>query len=178
MSGHSKWSQIKHQKGITDKKRGQLFSKLLRAIAIAARQEPNPQFNPRLRSAIETAKESNVPGENIERAISKASSEKSLTDVLIEAYGPGGIQMIILGITDNTNRTVSEIKHLLSEHESKIAAPGSVVWAFDSTPDLGWRPKFPQAASEEIRGKMSGLIDALDERDDVQDIITNLEELS
>src|SRR3989338_11296018 len=109
MSGHSKWSQIKHKKGTTDQKRGQLFSKLLKAISIAAKKEPNPLYNPRLRSVIEKAKENSVPQENIERAISKASEEKNLDEVIIEAYGPEGAALIIQGVTDNTNRTVAEV---------------------------------------------------------------------
>src|SRR3989344_9395701 len=104
MSGHNKWSQIKNQKGAADKKRGQLFSKLLKAISIAAKTEANPQFNPRLRSVMEKAKEFNVPQDNIERAVSKASETKNLEDITVEAYGPEGAALIIEGITDNTNR--------------------------------------------------------------------------
>src|SRR3990167_1562402 len=105
MSGHNKWSQIQHKKGRADKERSAVFTKLLAAISIAAKSEPKPDFNPRLRAVIEKAKENNVPQENIERAINKASEEKSLEEVIIEAYGPEGTQIIIEGITDNTNRT-------------------------------------------------------------------------
>lgn len=172
MSGHNKWSQIKTQKGITDKKRGQLFSKILKAISIAAKTEANPQFNPRLRSAMETAKEFNVPLDNIERAVSKASETKNLEDVIIEAYGPEGVALIIEGITDNTNRTIAEIKHILTEHNAKIAHPGSVLWSFEKTPE-GWKAKFPQAISESAKGQVSKLVEALEEHDDVQNITTN-----
>ncbi len=175
MSGHNKWSQIKNQKGAADKKRGQLFTKLLRAIAIAAKTESNPQFNPRLRSAIDTAKENNVPQDNIERAVNKAAEEKLLEDVVIEAYGPEGVALIIEGITDNTNRTVAEIKHILTEHNTKIATPGSVLWAFTAAPEYGkgWEAKFPQAISEDSQQNLQSLIEALNEHGDIQRVITN-----
>ncbi len=178
MAGHSKWAQIKHKKGAADKKRGQLFSKLLKAISAAAKAEPNPQFNPRLRSAIEKAKESNVPQENIERAISKASEEKNLEDLTVEAYGPGGVAMIITAITDNRNRTISEIKHLLGENGAKMANPGSVLWSFDQEPGTGnWVPKFPQEISEEIKEDINSLVSALEEHDDIQSVITNSKQI-
>lgn len=174
MSGHSKWSQIKHKKGAADKKRAQLFSKLLKAVSAAAKSEPNPQFNPRLRSAIEKAKENNVPQENIEKAISRASEEKNLEDLIIEAYGPGGIAMIITAITDNRNRTISEIKHLLNENEAKMANPGSVLWSFEQKQSAGeWVAKFPQKITAETAEKMASLISILEEHDDIQGVITN-----
>lgn len=173
MSGHSKWSQIKHQKGVTDLKRGRLFSKLLKAISAAAKAEANPQFNPRLRSAIEKAKESNVPQENIDRAISRAAEEKNLEELLIEAYGPESSQLIIEALTDNRNRTISEIKHLLGENEAKMANPGSVLWAFEKAAE-SWKPKFPQQISDSAKEKLSSLITALEEREDVQKVTTNL----
>src|SRR3990167_1828281 len=121
MSGHSKWKQIQHKKGAADLKRGRIFSKLLRAISVAAKTEPNPQFNPRLRSAIETAKENNVPADNIERAISKASEAKNLEDVVVEAYGPEGSALIITAVTDSKNRTINEIRNILNERQAKMA---------------------------------------------------------
>ncbi|MDE2001201.1 MAG: YebC/PmpR family DNA-binding transcriptional regulator [Patescibacteria group bacterium] len=172
MSGHNKWSQIKNQKGAADMKRGRIFSKLLKAISIAAKTEANPQFNPRLRSAIEKAKQFNVPQDNIERAVSKASEEKPMEDIVVEAYGPEGVSLIIEGITDNTNRSISEIKHLLAEHDAKIATPGSVLWAFEKS-DNAWKPKFPQDVSDESKQKIAALIEALEDHDDVQNVITN-----
>ncbi len=157
---------------MTDKKRGQIFSKILKAISIAAKTEPNPQFNPRLRSAIETAKSANVPQDNVSRAISKASEEKATEDIVIEAYGPEGVSLIIEGITDNTNRSISEIKHILTENGAKIANPGSVLWAFEKTSE-GWLAKFPQKISEDGRKKISNLIEALEEHDDVQKVVTS-----
>lgn len=173
MSGHNKWSQIKTQKGAADVKRGQVFSKLLKAISVAAKTEPNLQFNPRLRSAMEKAKENNVPQENIDRAIKKASEEKNLLELIIEAYGPEGSAIIIEGITDNSNRTISEIKHLLTDSGGKMANPGSVLWGFEKTTD-GWKSKFPQSISPENKNKLGELIAALEEREDVQKITTNV----
>ena len=173
MSGHSKWSQIKHQKGAADLKRGQLFSKLLKAVAIAAKTEPNPQFNPRLRSAIEKAEKNNVPQKNIDRAIHKAEEEKNLEDLLIEACGPEGTQLIIEAITNNRNRTISEIKHLLNEQGGKMADLGSILWAFQKI-SANWQPKFPKTISEAIKEKLTNLISALEEHEDVQKIITNI----
>ena len=179
MSGHNKWGQIKHQKGATDKKRGQLFSKILRAISIAAKTEPNPQFNPRLRSLLETAKANNVPNDNIERAIHKASEEKNLEEVIIEAYGPEGSQLIIEGITDNKNRTIAEVKYLLSEHNGKIANPGSALWAFNAPTKEReiWESKFPLAISDTAKTQLAALIEALADHDDIQRVTTNVTSL-
>src|SRR3989338_7322117 len=110
MAGHNKWKQIKVKKGVLDKKRSALFSKLLKAITVAARDEEKPEFNPRLKAVLERAKQANVPQENIERAIKKVRERaQNLEEILIEAYGPGGAAVIIEAITDNRNRTVQEI---------------------------------------------------------------------
>jgi YebC/PmpR family DNA-binding regulatory protein len=176
MAGHSKWAQIKHKKSITDKKRGQIFSKLLKAITIAAKEGANPQFNARLRAAIEKAKENQVPQDNIERAIKKASETgENLEDLLIEAYGPEGSAILIEAITDNRNRTVAEIKKILKDYEAKWADPGSVMWAFEKI-DNKWQAKFPQKISDEGVNKLNTLLEALDDHDDVENIITNIAE--
>lgn len=133
MSGHSKWSTIKHQKEAQDKKRGQVFSKLARLIAIASRDGADPEKNSKLRMEIERARKFNMPKENITRAIERGNGkngEEALENFVYEAYGPGGVALIIEGITDNRNRTLSEIKHLLSLHEGKMATEGSVSWMF------------------------------------------------
>ncbi len=178
MSGHSKWSQIKHQKGITDKKRGQLFSKLGAAITAAAKTEPNPQFNPRLRSAIDKAREFQMPNDNIERAIKKAADKSAVLEELIfESYGPGGSAILIEAITDNRNRTVAEVKKILHDHEGKWAESGSVRWAFEQTTDekgeRNWKAKFPQAVSAEGATKLERLIEAVDDHDDIHAIYVN-----
>ena len=135
MSGHSHWHSIKHQKTAADQKRGKIFSKLSREISVAAREKGgSPETNPSLRIAIEKAKKFNLPKENIERAIKRGTGEiegAKLESVIFEAYGPGNIALIIEGITDNKNRTFSEIKQALSQNNGKLANEGSVKWMFE-----------------------------------------------
>lgn len=168
MAGHNKWAQIKHQKATTDKKRGVIFSKLLKAISIAAREEKNPAFNPRLRTLVEKARDAAVPNETIERAIKKTQNAEALEELILEGYGPDGIAFLITIITDNRNRTINEIKHLLSNHGGKLAEQGSVRWAFDNE-----KPKFPQTISEENKQKIQRLIEALENHDDTHTVVTN-----
>jgi len=136
MSGHSKWTQIKHKKGATDAKRGQLFSKLVKEITIAAREGGvNPDANARLRSAMERARSEGLPKDNMERALARASSGKNdgneLFEFLYEAAAPGGIAILIEGITDNKNRSLNEIRHMLSEQGARLAEQGSLIWNFE-----------------------------------------------
>lgn len=174
MAGHSHWKQIKEHKGDADKKRGVLFSKLVKAISAAAKTEPNPQFNPRLRTAIETARENSVPQENIERAIKKASSDEIiLEEMFMEAYAPGGIALLIKAITDNTNRTVQETKAILKEFGGKWAEPGSVRWAFNEDGSSEPTPKFPQNIPESDKNTIQSLINALLEHEDIQNVYHN-----
>lgn len=134
MSGHSHWSKVKHQKGAADEKRGKVFSKLSRLISIAAREKgADPDANSALRLAIEQAKKENMPKDNIERAMKHGTGElagEKLEGVSFEALGPGGIAIIIEGITDNTNRTLGEIKQILNQNKGKLAGEGSVRWLF------------------------------------------------
>lgn len=172
MSGHNKWTQIKRKKEATDQKRAAVFSKLLRAISVAVQQEPNPQFNPTLRAAIDKAKEYNVPLENINRAIHKSSDAKNFSPLIMEAYGPEGIAILVFALTDNKNRTVSEIKKILSDHGGKWADPGSVSWAFEQDGGV-WHAKFPQSISPAAQEKLLLLMDALDDHGDVSDVHTS-----
>lgn len=173
MSGHSKWAQIKHKKGVTDKKRGQLFSKLLKAIRAAARTETNPDFNPRLRTAVETAKAANVPMDNIRRAIEGVEG-KNMEEILVEGYGPGGIAFLASAVTDNRNRTIAELRKVFGDHEGKIAEPGSVLWAFEQSKDGGWTPKFPAETDAPAREKVAALEEALSEHDDIIAVFSNI----
>lgn len=136
MAGHSKWKQIKRQKGITDGKRSQVFTKLGREITVAARHGgPDPEMNPRLRLAIEKAREANMPKENVERAINKGSGESGdavLEEIVYEGYGPGGAAIIIETLTDNRNRTVSEIRNAFAKAGGNLGEAGSVAWIFDT----------------------------------------------
>lgn len=134
MSGHSKWSTIKHRKAATDAKRGKLFNKLLREITVAARMGGGDvKGNPRLRSAVLEARGSSVPGDTIERAIKKGTGElegESYEEVVYEGYGPGGIAILVEGMTDNRNRTAGEIRHLFTRHGGNLGDSGSVSWMF------------------------------------------------
>jgi len=172
MSGHSKWKTIKHKKDATDQKRGKAFSKLLAAVAIAAKGEPNPDFNPRLRTAVQKAKEANVPQDNIERAIKKSSEQKELEELTAEAYGPESVAMIITMISDNRNRTIPEVKKILSDYNAKWATEGSVKWSFEMK-DGEWQAKFKQDVSDDGKEKLQEIIEALEDHDDVQDVYTN-----
>lgn len=133
MSGHSKWAQIKHKKAITDAKKAKIFSKISRLLTIAAKEKgPDPSANAKLRTVIEKAKAANMPNDNIDRAIKKATSDdKILEEITIEAYGPSGIALIIEAITDNKNRTNQETRKILTKYNGKLANEGSVRWLFD-----------------------------------------------
>jgi YebC/PmpR family DNA-binding regulatory protein len=136
MSGHSKWSSIKHKKGAADARRGQLFSKLSRAIIVAARDGgPDPAANLALQNAIEKARSYSMPKDNIERAIAKGSgadAEGSAFDTVVyEGYGPEGVAVLIEALTDNRNRTASEIRHQFTKHGGNLGATGAVAWQFD-----------------------------------------------
>ncbi|MEK7512607.1 MAG: YebC/PmpR family DNA-binding transcriptional regulator [Patescibacteria group bacterium] len=176
MAGHSHWKQIKEHKGSADRRRASLFAKLLRAVAVAARTDPHPQFNPRLRTTIEKARAANVPSENIERAITKATDQNDLEELTMEAYGPGGIAFLIHAITPSHNRTVNEVRGVLKDHDAKWAEPGSVRWAFEEVRgDSGssWRAKFPHAVAKEDVGRVRAVVDALEDLDDVDAVFTN-----
>jgi YebC/PmpR family DNA-binding regulatory protein len=136
MSGHSKWSQIKHKKAKTDAQKGKVFTKLIREITIAARQGGgDPGGNPRLRLAILTAKESNMPNDNIQRAIKKGTGELEgmvLEEYSYEGYGPAGVALIIDVVSDNRNRTTGEVRHALTKHGGSLGENGCVAWNFET----------------------------------------------
>jgi len=134
MSGHSHWHSIRHKKGLEDAKRGRIFSKLARAIEIAAREGKDPLKNPKLRQSLEEAKKFNLSKENIERAIKRGVGElegKNLEEISYEAVGPCGIALIIEGITDNKNRSLNEIKQIIQRGGGKLAEPNSIKWMFE-----------------------------------------------
>ena len=136
MSGHSKWSQIKRQKGAADAKRGQLFTKLGREITVSARAGgPDPDGNPRLRLAVQRAREANMPAETIERAIKRGSGGgdgTTLEEITYEGYGPGGVAILVEAMTDNRNRTVAEVRNVLKGGGGTLGESGSVAWQFDN----------------------------------------------
>ena len=174
MSGHSKWAQIKHKKALTDAKKGKTFSKLAKLITIAAREKgPNPDVNIQLRAVIEKAQAANMPKDNIERAIAKGTGTDavSLQSVLYEAYGPGGVALIVEGVTDNNNRTFAEIRKILGEHEAKMT-PGGALWMFEHDEE-GWKPKNTITLSSTDQEQFENLLEALSEHDDVQEVYSN-----
>ncbi len=136
MSGHSKWSSIKHKKGAADAKRGRIFTKLIKEITVAARMGGGDvDGNPRLRSAVLAAKAENMPKDNIERAIKKGTGELegvSYDEIMYEGYGPGGVAMLVECLTDNKNRTVAEVKYIFDRHGGSLGSPGCVAWIFEN----------------------------------------------
>lgn len=133
MSRHSKWAKIKHEKGASDVKRGQLFTKLGRAISVAAKHGADPATNFRLRIAIDTARAGSMPKDTIERAIVRGagtSGEAAIEEVLYEGFGPGGAAVVVEGTSDNKNRTTANIRHIFSKHGGTMGASGSVLWMF------------------------------------------------
>jgi YebC/PmpR family DNA-binding regulatory protein len=135
MSGHSKWAQIKRQKGTADQKRGNLFTKLANAITIATREKgSNPETNFKLRLSVDQAKAANMPRENIERAIKRGSGELSgnqIEKIVYEAIGPGGVGLVIESLTDNKNRAVSSLRHILGKYDGTLTGPNSILWKFE-----------------------------------------------
>jgi YebC/PmpR family DNA-binding regulatory protein len=135
MSGHSKWASIKHKKAIVDARKGKHFTKLARAITVAAREGGDPEGNPTLANAIQKAKDASMPKDNIERAIAKGTGEGTDADaieaVVYEGYGPGGVAFLVEALTDNRNRTGSDVRHLFTKHGGNLGEPGSVAYLFD-----------------------------------------------
>ena len=178
MSGHNRWTQIKRQKGVTDAKKSKLFSKLVRYISVEAKLSGGKD-SPGLKAAIEKAKKVNMPSDVIERAIKKATEPGAHMDnIMYEAYGPGGVGIIIETLTDSKNRTVQDIKHILAKNGFELASIGSVVWSFnkEKTPEgIIWKPNMFIPVSDKDLELLDILVDELEELDDVQDIFTNAE---
>lgn|SRR3989344_8938546 len=173
MSGHNKWSKIKHKKAASDAKKSQIFSKIVRLITVEARLTKGDINSPGLKAVIEKAKSVNMPSENIDRAIKKAGEcPENLESVTYEAYGPDGIGLIIEALTDNRNRTSSEIKFILSKNNASLGALGSVSWGFTKKGST-WTPNITIDLSDENLDKLSKLVEALEENDDVQEVFTN-----
>lgn len=178
MAGHNRWTQIKRQKSVTDAKKSKIFSKIVRYIAVEARLSQGKD-SPGLRSAIEKAKKVNMPSENIERAVKKASEPGvNMENITYEAYGPGGVGIIIETLTDSKNRTAQEIKHILSKNGFALGGIGSVVWGFNkekTEEGMIWKPNILTPLSDTDLGLLEKLVDELEENDDVQDVYTNAE---
>jgi len=176
MSGHSKWSQIKRQKGVSDAAKSRVFARYARMIMVESKKANGNVTAPSLATAISRAKAANMPKDNIERAIAKGASKDSgqLDQVQYEAYGPGGTAIIVNALTDNKNRTTQEIKHLLVKQGVELSTPGAASWAFTKSTDGTLVPNEPlMEVVGEDEEKLGGILNSLDEHDDVQSVYTN-----
>jgi YebC/PmpR family DNA-binding regulatory protein len=176
MSGHSKWSQIKRQKGVTDAARSRTFSRFARLITVEAKKAAGNLSSPGLATAIERAKAANMPKDNIERAVTKGTSKDaaSLEQVVYEFYGPGGVAVIVDALTDNRNRTTQEIKHMLTKNGLELGTPGSALWAFTKSPAGVFAPNEPlMDVAGDVEGKLEEILTLFDEQEDVQRVFTN-----
>lgn len=175
MAGHSKWANIKHKKAVTDAKRGKLFTKHAKNIQVQSRLTGGDENAPALRTAIEAAKKDSVPKENIERAVAKGAGigGEAMEQINYEAYGPGGVAMVIVALTDNRNRSAQEIRYILSQQGIELASPGAAMWAF-TTDDGGqtYEPTTTVDLAEADAEKLEKIIEALEESDEVSEIFT------
>jgi len=176
MSGHNKWSQIKHKKAASDAKKSALFGKLARQIALESKKAGGDMKSPPLRAAIDKAKSYNMPGDNIDRAVKKGAQgdASNMEEVLYEAYGPGGCAILIEGLTDNKNRTTQEVKHIFSKNNLALAGQGAALWNFEKTAD-GWKAKTTVKLSQGDETSLETLLTELDDHDDVQEVYTSAE---
>lgn len=173
MSGHNKWSKIKHKKAATDAVKSKLFSKHSALIAMESRKAKGDVNSPGLAAAITRAKKDSMPKENIDRAVQKGSGGggAAFEEVVFEAFGPGGTAMMITAITDNNNRTSQEVRHIFTKLGYQMGTPGTAAWAFQKTAE-GYKPNSPVELSDADGEKLAELIEALEEQNDVQDIYT------
>lgn len=176
MSGHNKFSKIKHQKAANDSKKSKIFGKLVRFITVEAKKAGGNLKSPGLALAIEKAKKENMPNDTIERAIKKATTDNSaqMEHIQYECYGPGGIAILIEVLTDNRNKAAQEIKAILVRHSSELASPGSASWAFTKTAE-GIKANITMPLEDEDIEKLHALVEALEENDEVQGVFTNAE---
>ncbi len=174
MSGHNKWSKIKRKKGAEDAKRSKEFSQLSKLITIASKEASGNANAPAVRAAVERAKAVNMPAANIERAIKKGADKDaaSLVATIYEAYGPGGVAIIIECLTDNPNRTLQEIKNILSKKNIALAGQGAATWAFTKNSE-GWTPTTTVELADEDGEKLAEIIEDIGEQDDVQGVFVN-----
>jgi YebC/PmpR family DNA-binding regulatory protein len=181
LSGHSKWSSIKHKKAATDAKRGQLFTKLARDITMAARTgDPDPEMNPALRLAIQKAKAANMPNDNIERAVKRATGAgdaANLEEVAYEGYGPGGIAVIVEAVTDNRNRTVAEVRLAFSRGGGTLADSGAVAWQFDQRGLITLNLDGRDAEEVQLLAIEAGALDVDVSEDGFVEVVTEAAEL-
>ncbi|MEK7213541.1 MAG: YebC/PmpR family DNA-binding transcriptional regulator [Patescibacteria group bacterium] len=176
MSGHNKFSKIRHQKAANDSKKSKIFGKLVRFITVEAKKAGGNLKSPGLALAIEKAKKENMPNDTVERAVKKATTDNSaqMEHIQYECYGPGGIAILIEVLTDNRNKAAQEIKAILVRHSSELASPGSASWAFTKTAE-GIKANITMPLEDEDIEKLHALVEALEENDEVQGVFTNAE---
>jgi YebC/PmpR family DNA-binding regulatory protein len=175
MSGHNKFSKIKHKKAASDAKKSNIFSKISKLITSESKKCNGDVNSPGLATVIEMAKRENMPKDTIERAVKKgiASDATALESVTYETYGPGGSAVIIEALTDNKNRAAAEVRHILSKSGLELAQPGAASWAF-TREDFGWKANSTVDLSDDDLGKVNSLIEALEENEDIQKVYTNV----
>jgi len=176
MSGHNKWSKIKHKKGAEDARRSKIFSRLSKLITAESKTANGDVNSPALATVIESAKKENMPKDTIERAVKKGTDSDTLAmeAVAYETYGPGGVAVIIDGLTDSKNRTAAEVRHTLSKMGYELASPGAASWAF-SKQNGEWIANSTTPVSEDDGEKLGRLLDAIEELEDIQGVYTNAE---
>jgi YebC/PmpR family DNA-binding regulatory protein len=178
MSGHNKWSKIKHKKGATDAARSKVFSKHSMLIAMESRQANGDVNSPKLAAAITRAKKDSMPKDNIERAVAKGAGTDGtqLEEIMFEGYGPGGVALLIQTVTDNNNRTAPLIRHVFSKAGLELGSPGSAAWAFTKDSDGHYIPTTPIELDDETGAKLANFIEALEEEEDVTNVYTTADE--
>ncbi|OIP76632.1 MAG: hypothetical protein AUK16_03345 [Parcubacteria group bacterium CG2_30_44_11] len=173
MSGHNKWSKIKHKKAATDSQKSKIFSKHSMLITMESRKAKGDVNSPGLLAAIERAKKDSMPKDNIDRAVQKGAGAGSaaLEEMMYEGYGPGGVALLVEVVTDNTNRTSAEIRHIFSRNNLDLGTPGSAAWAFTKTHD-GYIPNLPMELDDATGEKLAEFIEMLEDYEDVTNIYT------
>lgn len=181
MSGHSKWSTIKHKKAAQDSKRGKVFSQVSRMIRVAVKEgkSGDPSQNPALRVALDKAKAVNMPKVNVQRAIDRglgrSAAGQSFEEVLYEGYAAGGVGVLVLTITDNRNRTGSEVRHFFDKYGGSLGSPGSAAYLFKINQDGEYKVKVPLVIEDEgVRKGVLNLVSMLENHDDVEMVVHNL----
>ncbi len=175
MSGHSKWKTIRHKKGLKDAKRGKMFTKLARVITVAAQKGgAEPESNPMLRTAIEAARQFSMPKDNIQRAIERGSgaSGAGFEELALEGYGPEGVALVVTALTNSRNRTIQEIRRIFDQHGGSLGEQGSAAYIFKDPENPLFEVKIEDRDKAQ---KVLGLVEALDEHDDVQSVLANFD---
>lgn len=173
MSGHNKWSKIKHKKAASDAQKSKIFSKHAALIAMESRKAGGNLASPGLAAAIDRAKKDSMPKDNIDRAVAKGAGTggSALEEVMYEGYGPGGVAILIQAVTDNNNRTAPEIRHIFTKSGLELGTPGSAAWAFQKTA-AGYVPTTPMELDDATGEKLAEFIEKLEEQDDVTNVYT------